>query len=142
MIMDLFFKKNINISIENLHEIKSLSKIQQDQFVEVAKAFWGVDISFSDDFIKKYSLEYSEIFEFGIKNLSIFDKANIEVPLYDAWSNNIDAVMIFHHNTTNEGDVLRVQGGFEAFDRENTEHVNLAKALDKAAFEASDDDTP
>jgi hypothetical protein len=140
--MELFFKKVFEVEPDDLDILNTLNDIQKKQFVLVAEAIWGVDIDFDKDFLERHEEAFEEIFELGVKFLHVFDVNDQQKVLYDVWSDNIDCVHLFHHNSTDEAGAVRIQGDFDPKDPENAEDVILAEALEEASLKSTPEDRP
>jgi hypothetical protein len=138
--MELVFKKNLEVEPEDLAAIEELEPIQKQQLVIVAKSFQGIKIDFEEGFFERLESKLDVIFEFGMKMVHVFDAEDSSEPLYDAWTDKLDAVYVFNHDTTEEAGATRTQGGFDPVDQSDQEHVELARAFDRAQKKASEED--
>lgn len=136
--MELVFKKVLEIDPEELSALEELTDIQKKQLVIVAKSFQGSTIDFEEDYLERHEEEFELVFEFGMKLVQVFDADNASTPRFDAWSDNCDAVYVFHHGQLKAAGATRSQGGFDPVDKNNADDVALAKAFDAAQLKASD----
>lgn len=139
--MELVFKKSIEIEPEDLDAVEELSELAKQQLAIVAESFQGVTIDFEEGFRERHADDLSTVFEGGMKMVNVFDAEHPAKPLYDAWSDNVDAVYVFHHGTVDPAGVNRCQGGFDPNDEDNPNDVALAKAFDHAQAKASGGDS-
>src|SRR5512145_1829708 len=125
--MELVFKKELEIDPEALEGLEELEPIQKQQLVIVADSFQGVTLDFAAGFLERCASELEQVFEFGMKLVHVFEAADLSKPLYDAWSDNVDAVYVFDHGTVEQAGASRCQGGFDPVDEDDEDDVALAK---------------
>jgi hypothetical protein len=140
--MDLIFSLQTEFEPDELEKLGTLTDIEKQQFIITAESFWGAEIDLDEGYAERYENEFYEIMEFGMRKLHIVDKKDRTRIYYDAWSNCIDAVHIFHHNTTDQAGVKRIQGGFDPLDENDAAHVQLARDLDEACRDTPPGERP